>query len=463
MRRVIPGFIPIIVVLCALGACSGPMPASGPYAGLSGSYEPGLPSFDAQIQPGVSGSSRGLQIDVSVSEFSLVFRSVEDQLGARIEWLIRLLSSDGRQVLEEQTRRQDLSRSAGTNPSLFRHLSFSSFMEAAPGRYRVHIQLEDLNSQKLESKELLYDLPSRNQPLIATELLLENADERPLISLAFPDTVRPGKAVFHLTGNVSRAARINFNVLSLDIDSSAARTPYWQGPGSGFSGISPAEYPVTDTLFFEQRSVRRGALRRVAFDLPLSPIGAYRVDAAIDDLQTEGERPTLQRSRYYIVRRASFPRLETYMDLIPPLVYLADASEWEVLREAMYSDGARNEFDSFWGRRISDRRIASNTVRGYYSRVEEANLRYADFREGWRTDRGMVYIILGEPLFVERSLEAEIWYYSYSGERGERSFVFHRVYRSNTPQIVEEYKLDRSFEYERFWRGEIDRWRRGEN
>ncbi|MDZ7822184.1 MAG: GWxTD domain-containing protein [Candidatus Marinimicrobia bacterium] len=33
----------------------------------------------------------------------------------------------------------------------------------------------------------------------------------------------------------------------------------------------------------------------------------------------------------------------------------------------------------------------------YYYRVQTANQRFSGQREGWRSDRGMIYIIYGEP------------------------------------------------------------------
>lgn len=451
----------LALFLGGLVACSGPLVPSGPYAGLSRTYEPGSPSFDARVQPAVTGSRRGIRVDVSAPELSLVFRPSDNQLIARLEWLIRLSSADGRQVLEEQTKRQDITRTSDSGPSLFRRIAHSVFLEIPPGKYTILIQVEDLMSGKMEEKVLRFDLPSRNQPLIATELLLDTKSDEPIIELAYPDTLNAGKAVFYLTGNVARPARLRFCVVRLRVDTTAAQSPYWQGPGSGFSGINPSELAVIDTLYSEDRIVRRGALRRIAFDFPRAQVGTYRAEIEIDDLQVEGESPAIHLDRYFLIRRASFPRLENVSELIPPLVYLADAPEWEALQDSLGTPSARRQFDSFWGRRMTDRTQASNMVRRYFSRVEEANLRYSDFKEGWKTDRGMVFVMLGEPLFVERNLESEIWYYSYSGDRGERTFVFHRVWRERAPDVVEEFLLDRSFEFERFWRGQVERWRRG--
>jgi GWxTD domain-containing protein len=62
----------------------------------------------------------------------------------------------------------------------------------------------------------------------------------------------------------------------------------------------------------------------------------------------------------------------------------------------------------------------------YYYRVHVANQRFSGHREGWRSDRGMVYIIYGEPDAIEEhNMEIDskpyvIWYY-YSVNR---SFLF---------------------------------------
>ncbi len=451
----------VTACLGVLAACSGPQTPSKPYAGLARAYEVGIPTFDAQVQPAFEGGERGLNVDVSIPELSLVFRSSELRLVARIEWLVRLLSADGGQVLGENTHRETIYRDADSAPALFGRTSFSAFIKAAPGMYRIEIMLEDLTSGKSERKELIFELPARNEPLIATDLHLENQDGRPLVAIHLPDTLERANAVFFLTGNVSRPAILRSFVARLDAYGTPAQSPYWQGPGTGFAGISAPELTVVDTLATEERVVRRGPLSRVSIPVPLGDVGTYRVEVMIEDLQIEGGPPAVELSRYFIIRRSGFPRVEEFDELIPPLIYLANSTEWEFLESSIATADARRAFDSFWGRFMTDRSVATNVVRMYFSRVEEANLRYSEFKEGWKTDRGMVYIILGEPLFIERTLESEIWYYSYDEGRGEHLFEFHRIWRENAPDMIDEYTLERSFEYERFWRGQIDRWRSG--
>ena len=62
----------------------------------------------------------------------------------------------------------------------------------------------------------------------------------------------------------------------------------------------------------------------------------------------------------------------------------------------------------------------------YYARVEYAKKNFQSFLEGWRTDRGMVYIRFGPPQNVERhpfdsdNKQYEIWYYY----NQNREFIF---------------------------------------
>ena len=62
----------------------------------------------------------------------------------------------------------------------------------------------------------------------------------------------------------------------------------------------------------------------------------------------------------------------------------------------------------------------------YYRRVNFTNANFSVFMEGWKTDQGMVYIILGPPSDIDRhpfeldSKPYEIWsYYQFN-----RQFVF---------------------------------------
>ncbi len=94
----------------------------------------------------------------------------------------------------------------------------------------------------------------------------------------------------------------------------------------------------------------------------------------------------------------------------------------------------RNRFiEAFWRRRDPNRATPINEFREeHYRRLEHANkfLGRDTFRDGWRTDRGRYYIILGEPQDVSRFsgygelVDSELWFYQGDVSKGLPSFFY---------------------------------------
>jgi len=110
---------------------------------------------------------------------------------------------------------------------------------------------------------------------------------------------------------------------------------------------------------------------------------------------------------------------------IEQLQYIASRKEMKKLRNAP-KDKKKEYFDAFWKAKDPTPGTETNELMDeYYRRVEFANQHFSGFREGWKTDMGMIYILFGPPNDVERqpfNVEAnpfyeteiyayEIWYY----------------------------------------------------
>lgn len=449
-----------LTAFSAVGGCASSSRLSGPYDGISAGIERGEPSFDVRVRPQIDGGTRGLVVDVAAPELSISFREQNDSLHAQLEWLIRIYDRDGKHVLDEASGRTGISRSTEIKGSLFRYVRHSVFFPVRAGRYVVEIFLEDLLSGKTARRRLFVEFPVRDRPLAVSDISLDHMTGTPILSTQVPFSDQSFSSVYFLTGNTTRPVRSEIAILELVTDTTAAKTPFWKGPNPvrQFSIFQPA---VRDTLSSSVTTVNRGPLQAMRTVLRVDKPGLYRIEIKIDDFTLEGAPPAVERTRYIVFRRASFPEIDTYSELIPPLFYLADADEWENLRNAITTTGARQAFDAFWGRYMASQQLAMLTVRSYFSRVEEANLRFSAIREGWKTDRGMVYIILGEPLFIDRSNKRETWYYSFDDDRPDVSFTFIGNSRSSLPGLLRPIQLDRNSEYEVFWRTEIQRWRSG--
>lgn len=103
---------------------------------------------------------------------------------------------------------------------------------------------------------------------------------------------------------------------------------------------------------------------------------------------------------------------------IRQLRYVASDEEKEFIEAGTTVEERRTRFLEFW-KKIDP---TTNTQRNeayeqYYQRVEYTNKNFRSYTEGWLTDMGMVYIILGSPNDVQRQSQrsdgkvVEVWYY----------------------------------------------------
>jgi len=104
----------------------------------------------------------------------------------------------------------------------------------------------------------------------------------------------------------------------------------------------------------------------------------------------------------------TFPGMTTPEVMIEPLAYLASDEEMSALRSASKPKVALDEFWIKCGGNIDKSR---ELIRIYYTRVLYSNYYFTSFKEGWRTERGMIYIMYGPPDKVYKSNEGESWGY----------------------------------------------------
>jgi GWxTD domain-containing protein len=128
--------------------------------------------------------------------------------------------------------------------------------------------------------------------------------------------------------------------------------------------------------------------------------------------------------------------------------FIAEKDELKKMKKAK-GDQRMIEFVKFWQRRDPTPGTEINeALDAHYMRIEYANQHFSAMQhQGWRTDMGMVYIILGPPDDIERnayprySKPYEIWYYY----RYNRDFVFLDLtgfgdFRLETPLSIYEFQ-----------------------
>ena len=147
----------------------------------------------------------------------------------------------------------------------------------------------------------------------------------------------------------------------------------------------------------------------------------------------------------------SYPTITKLVDMLEPMELLCTEREYAVIDT---SDALKRSIDAFWLGLSKSEKGAKEQIRVFYSRVALANMLFPSSVEGWKTDRGMIYIMLGPPTVVNITPNSEEWIYG-SGEQG-MMFTF-----ENNSGIRNEFSLLRSNAYQSLWQQVSATWRSG--
>ena len=123
-------------------------------------------------------------------------------------------------------------------------------------------------------------------------------------------------------------------------------------------------------------------------------------------------------AKKFIVRWADLPSTLADINLaIQQLKYIADKKEWDKLKKTDKGEKLK-AFKEFWRKRDPSPGTSKNErMEEYYNRIAYADQNFGGFREGWKSDMGMIFIIFGPPSDIDRhpfdtgSKPYEIWYY----------------------------------------------------
>ena len=157
----------------------------------------------------------------------------------------------------------------------------------------------------------------------------------------------------------------------------------------------------------------------------------------------------------FILTESDFPLLTQPRELIPPLVYISSRDE---RRELQNPENPKLALDQFWLKITPQKDRAREIIRKYYLNIEDANRHFSQYKEGWKTDRGMVMAIFGPPYQVFRSEDAEVWIYDKG--HGPENSVFY-FFRKRAGNFADIWELKRLSDYDKIWYGVVDLWRKG--
>lgn len=371
-----------------------------------------IPEFFLDAISFASNDSLHSRLDVYIHVPYDVLRFVmsEGTFKAKYDITVNVMTGDDRSVAEK-TWTEDITHSTyeETENRAAYNLTQRSF-ELEPGEYTLRALVHDTESKKNATMIRKVTVGRYGGSALAMSDIM-------LISRVTSDKGRLN-IVPNISGNVADVINglyVFYEVYNMDVGDSVESL-----------------YSITDMKgksVFGQRVLHRLSGRRTQviekLDTAQYSMGTYVLTAQVRALAHEPGRETqsVEKKKAFVAKWGNMPYSVTDWDLaIRQLRYIAKDSEYEQLSEAKTVEEKQKLFQEFWRRRDPSPDTKRNEyMEEYYSRVEYANQHFSHYLPGWRTDMGMVFILLGSPNNVERhpfdidSKPYEIWsYYDYN-------------------------------------------------
>lgn len=151
----------------------------------------------------------------------------------------------------------------------------------------------------------------------------------------------------------------------------------------------------------------------------------------------------------------AFPKVKDWDEMVQMVTYISTRKEHETL---LLATDKKKALDEYWIGLTRNPDTAKDLIREYFRQIEFANLLFTDFKEGWKTDKGMIYVVMGAPQEVNFYLDREVWSYGGMNESSKIRFTFARVKNILSSHY---YTLNRSRAYQPVWFKNISLWRSG--
>jgi GWxTD domain-containing protein len=162
-----------------------------------------------------------------------------------------------------------------------------------------------------------------------------------------------------------------------------------------------------------------------------------------------------QLGKSIIVTDKQYPKISSVDLLIESLRYLATEEEYMKMKSSF---NKKEMFEKFWLNNTKSEAKAKRAIKEYYKRVLETNQLFTTYKEGWKTDMGMIYILYGPPTNVFIKNEGIMWIYSKTFELPSVAFFFKHM---NTAFTDQHFVLERKLEFQNLWFRTVDLWRSG--
>lgn len=302
-------------------------------------------------------------------------------------------------------------------------------LEVPTGRYAVEVAVEDGASGRALSRQLgvvVRDVTG-TEVTISDPLLLSAYD--PAAGSSAPivgATISTEIDQFWVSYDIHAAEPTDLQVTYVVTEQSRVRERPSFGALLGLAPRQQAELgtPVAVSEPLAVETGRTPAAFRI--ETEALQVGDYTLTVRL--ATPEGETVTSVDKAFAVRWMGLDSQIADLDQAIDQLRYVAKEEEYRSIRNAPTPEEQRRLFMAFWSQRDPSPGTARNEqMEQYYFRVAYANDRFSRFHDrGWNTDRGEIFIVFGEPDYIEDhpfnygTRPYQIWNYYGQGRR----FIF---------------------------------------
>ena len=150
---------------------------------------------------------------------------------------------------------------------------------------------------------------------------------------------------------------------------------------------------------------------------------------------------------------SGFPKSNDYKNLISAVGYFSGP---EKVTSLLQGENLRLNFEKFWLKIANNNKEkAKKLISEYYWRIEQCNRYFTTDVAGWKSDRGMVFTILGIPTRRYKQGDNEVWVYGRDNNINNLSFSFSYSDKWN------DWVLERHGGYRQVWKMAVNTWQNG--
>lgn len=431
------------------------------------SYRPGYPELRLAAT-GYIDENNDTYVIVSgdIVYGSLVYSGKNDVFSAEIAIEIQIAENTDEKRVVSRTEFSETITSENErivdSQDVFR---FEREFDVPPGNYVVQAVVRDKSSRQQTVRATNTSLPNptdNTSHLTEIRILGKDSDKQQDFKQATTYDISSSldslKFIFQVTNNnPDKPIEIESRLLKFRSDTSVARPMNYNNYSPSSLPYIGIDYDRYDVIQSSTRQLNQPGSVIIEFAFTNLERGNYRLEVTSD----QGNDGELYKGRDFSIKSPNYPSLKTPEELARPLYYLMNKKEYEQLIAITDPDSLKKAIDRFWLSNIKNSATARSVISLYYERVEEANKQFSNFKEGWKTDPGMLYILFGPPWYNDVFSDEMVWSYSYNREDPEKNFVFNRTKLNSKFYPFNNYLLQRSNFYYNIQAQQIERWRTG--